>query len=225
MQYKDYITKTLLLVKKDLLIEIKTKEMLTSMAAFSAIIIVLLNFAFTETQNLEFFPGLLWITFIFAAILGLNQSFAFERESNSLQGVLLSPVSWSAVYLSKTISNFILILAIELFTLTAFIFLFNLPGVTNSLPAILLVIIVGTFGFVSVGTLLSAITASSRIQTIILPVIMFPVILPVVIGSVEATHLAITGGEEYYIWIRMLLAYAVIFFTTSILTFEYIMGG
>ncbi|WGI17467.1 heme exporter protein CcmB [Methanonatronarchaeum sp. AMET-Sl] len=224
---KDYFSKTLQLAYKDLLIEIKTKEMITSMAAFSAIVIIILNFAVTENLSnnySEMFPGLLWITYIFAAILGLNQSFAFERESGAIKGVLLTPIDWSAIYIGKTISNYIIILSVELLTLIFFIFLFNLTGVITALPKILLVIIVGTFGFVSVGTLLSAITSSSRLQTMILPVLLFPIIIPVVIGSVEATTIALNNGENYLPWIQMLSAYAVIFFTASILTFNYVMG-
>ncbi|OUJ19144.1 ABC-type transport system involved in cytochrome c biogenesis permease component [Methanonatronarchaeum thermophilum] len=222
-----YLSKTLVLVYKDLLVEMKTKEMLTTMLAFSTMVIIILNFAlpsYSVSEFKEIFPGLLWITFVFAGILGLNQSFAFERESNSIKGVLQTPIDWSAIYLGKTISNYIIILSVELLTLLVFIALFNLTWIIEYLPKIVLVILVGTFGFISVGTLLSAITSSSRLQTMILPVLLFPVILPILVGSVEATQLAITGGGDYIPWIQLLIAYAVIFFTASILTFNYVMG-
>ncbi len=211
------------IVHKDLAAEFRTKENLSAMIVFALIVLVVFNFAF-ELQGVDLGAlgaGILWVAFTFSGILGLGRSFAAERDKGSLEGVLLSPVDRGAVFLGKAISNFIFITAMEAVTLPLFALLNNTAFAWFPLiPYILL----GTVGFAAMGTLLSAIAASTKMREVMLPILLFPVSVPLLMAAVKLTSAALQARafDQVANWFSILLAYDVIFVVVAFWVFEYV---
>lgn len=218
--------KSLYIAAKDLRSEFRTKQMLNSMLIFSLIVIVIFSISLGDVLSQaelvgKLAPGVLWVAFTFAGTLGLSRSFAGEIENGCLEGLKLSPIDWSSIYIGKTISNAILMFIVELLTIPIFIVLFNYN--ISNIPGLAIIIFLGTFGFVSVGTLLSALSASTRAREIMLPVLLLPLIIPVIIPAVMAsgTILADGGISSIGSELRLLIVYDLIFFVVGQLVFEY----
>jgi heme exporter protein B len=224
--------KFLEIAKKDLLAEFRTKQMLNSMVIFALLVIVIFSFAFGNEAtifipNLKkkiidiLAPGMLWIAFTFAGMLGLSRSFAGEKEEGCLDGLKLCPVDRSDIYNGKVLSNAVLMFLMEIATLPIFIVLFSYD--IQNLPGLIVVIILGTFGFIFVGTLLSALTVNTRTREILLPVILFPVLIPVILSAVTATATMLANGDLSDISgeLQILVIYDIIFFVVAQMVFEY----
>ena len=224
--------KFLEIAKKDLLAEFRTKQMLNSMVIFALLVIVIFSFAFGNEAtifipNLKkkiidiLAPGMLWIAFTFAGMLGLSRSFAGEKEEGCLDGLKLCPVDRSDIYNGKVLSNAVLMFLMEIATLPIFIVLFSYE--IKNLPGLIVVIILGTFGFIFVGTLLSALTVNTRTREILLPVILFPVLIPVILSAVTATATMLANGDIADISgeLQILAVYDIIFFVVAQMVFEY----
>lgn len=220
------------IAKKDLKQEFRTKEMLNSMVIFALLVIVIFNFAFGNESSILIkdinkkvvdllAPGMLWVAFTFAGMLGLSRSFAGEKEEGCLEGLKLSPVDRAEIYNGKVISNTVLMFLMEITTIPVFVVLFNYD--LKNIPGLTLVIILGTSGFIFVGTLLSALTVNTRTREILLPVILFPVLIPVILSAVTATGTLLSSGEIPEIWgeLQILAIYDIIFFIVAQLVFEY----
>jgi heme exporter protein B len=217
------------LVSKDIAVESKTKEMFTSMFVFAFLVIVIFAFAFAPDRatTKEVFPGILWIGFIFAGVLGLNRSFSSEKENDCLSGLLLTPVDRTAIYLAKAASNFLFMTAVQAVSLPLFFIFFDYR-MQGPLWLLLAVILLGTAGFVVIGTFLAALAANTRAGEILLPLILFPVIIPVVIGAVKSTAIVLAGVPpglegELVRWMQLLGGYSIIFLTVSLMLFEYVL--
>ncbi len=217
---------------KDLRAEFRTKQMLNSMMIFALLVVVIFSYAFGNEAMLEvkvlntkivdlLAPGMLWIAFTFAGMLGLSRSFASEKEEGCLEGLKLCPVDRSEIYNGKVISNAVLMLLMEITTIPIFIVLFSYD--IKNIPGLIVVVLLGTFGFIVVGTLLSALSVNTRTREILLPVILFPVLLPVIISAVNATGKMLTDTPISEITSELLLlaVYDVIFFIIAQLVFEY----
>ena len=224
--------KFLEIAKKDLLAEFRTKQMLNSMVIFALLVIVIFSFAFGNEATIYIpnlkkkiidilAPGMLWIAFTFAGMLGLSRSFAGEKEEGCLDGLKLCPVDRSDIYNGKVLSNAVLMFLMEIATLPIFIVLFSYD--IKNLPGLIVVIILGTFGFIFVGTLLSALTVNTRTREILLPVILFPVLIPVILSAVTATATMLANGDISDISgeLQILLVYDIIFFVVAQMVFEY----
>lgn len=212
---------------KDLLMEFRTKQMLNSMVIFSLLVIVIFNYSFSNILfNIEMSdiaPGILWISFTFAGMLGLSRSFASEKEDGCLDALRLCPIDPSSIYLGKVISNLVIMFIIELIIVPLFIVLFNFTDI-QGLLGLSVIILLGTIGFILVGTLFSALTVSMRTREILLPVILFPIIIPLIMSAVMATQNVLSTGElsAASAEVRMLIVYDVVFFIASQLVFEYV---
>lgn len=224
--------KFLEIAKKDLRQEFRTKQMLNSMMIFALLVIVIFSFAFGNEssfpiQNMNkkvidlLAPGMLWIAFTFAGMLGLSRSFAGEKEEGCLEGLKLCPVDRAEIYNGKVISNTVLMFLMEITTVPIFVVLFNYD--LKNIPGLALVVILGTFGFIFVGTLLSALTVNTRTREILLPVILFPVLIPVILSAVNATGTLFSTGDILEISgeLQILAIYDIIFFVVAQLVFEY----
>jgi heme exporter protein B len=224
--------KFLEIAKKDLLAEFRTKQMLNSMVIFALLVIVIFSFAFGNEATIYIpnlkkkiidilAPGMLWIAFTFAGMLGLSRSFAGEKEEGCLDGLKLCPVDRSDIYNGKVLSNAVLMFLMEIATLPIFIVLFSYD--IQNLPGLIVVIILGTFGFIFVGTLLSALTVNTRTREILLPVILFPVLIPVILSAVTATAVMLANGDLSDISgeLQILVIYDIIFFVVAQMVFEY----
>ncbi len=221
-----YLSKVLAIVWKDVVAELRTKEMFSSMLVFSLLVIVIFNFSFDlRVENIaQVAPGVLWVTFAFASTLELNRSLALEMENDCLDGLLLAPMDRSAIYFGKMLGNLIFICTIEALILPIFSVLFDLNLIR---PSLLLTIFLGTVGFAGVGTLLSAIAVNTRAREVMLPVLLFPIILPVVIAATKVTGGILDGiplGDLAH-WLRFLVAFDVIFLVVSYMTFDFVVQG
>lgn len=221
----NYVKKVFAIAAKDLRIEFRSKEKIYSMAIFSLLVMVIFNFAFEPGAEYikDVAPGILWVAFIFASSLGLARSFVLEKEEDCMQGLMLSPLDRSGIYLGKVMGNFMVALSIELLSLPFFAVFFNI-SLVSALPSLLIVIILATFGFIAVGTLFSALSVGVRGGDMILPLLLFPMQVPVIISAVKSTGMIMAGKgiDEYQHWLKLLVAFDIIFFVASFVIFEYL---
>lgn len=223
---RDFLSFVSTIVWKDLKAEFRTKEMLSSMLIFAFLVIVIFSFAFDPTvQSLKkALPGIIWVAFIFSGILGLNRSFLSEQANESIQGLMLAPMDRSAIYFGKVLGNLVLTTLVEAISLPIFIILFDY-SYTGSWFWLIAVIFSGTVGFVAVGTFLAALSSNTRSSEVLLPIILFPVIVPVVIGAVEMTKALFAGGAlaEIAVWLRVIAVYDVVFLVIPFLLFDFLL--
>ena len=181
------------LVWKDLLLELRSRDIIVSALVFGFLVVVVFNFALKVSPErvTELAPGILWVAFAFAGTLAMSRAFVREREQGGLEGLLLAPVSRDAIFLGKVLVSFLFMLIIEAALLPVFAVLLNFSAFSLTL---FLTILLATLGFATVGTLFSAIAVQTRSREVMLPVLFFPIILPVLIGAVEVSGAAIGGG-------------------------------
>ena len=216
------LAKVWTLVLKDLSLERRSREMLSSMFIFALLVVLVFSFSFDlrveETSGVA--PGVLWVAITFAGMLGLARSFVLERDQGCLDGLLLCPVDRSLLYLGKMISNLVFISLTELVVLPLCFALFNLPFHLLLLPILFL----GTVGFSAVGTIVSAMTVHARAREVMLPILLFPLVLPALIAAVKLTGGVLDGQPwgEIRNWMELLVGFDVIFVVISYLAFEYV---
>lgn len=208
-------------VWKDLRAEFRSRELFSAMLIFSLLIILIFNFALeldVKTRQ-SVTAGVLWSTFAFAGTLGLNRSMAIEKDRGCLDGLLLAPVDRSAIYFGKVISNLVFMLTVEVIVLPVYSVLYN---VNLFHPGLLLVILLGSIGYVSVGTLLSAMSVQTRTRDILLPILLFPVVIPVLLAAVKASGGILTGAEwaDILLPLNLLIAYDIIFIAVAFMVFD-----
>jgi heme exporter protein B len=217
------IRATFAIVRKDLAAEWRSRELFTSMLIFSLLVILIFNFALEldPKTRANVTAGVLWVTFTFAGTLGLNRSMAVEKDRGCLDGLLLAPVDRSAIYFGKAISNLVFMLVVEVIVLPVYSVLYN---ANLFQPGLLVVILLGSVGYVAVGTLLSAMAVQTRTRDVLLPILLFPLVVPVVIAAVKASGGILQGlsFSEVRTWINLLLVYDVIFIAVSFMFFEYV---
>lgn len=213
------------IVWKDILTELRTKELLVSMITFALLIMVIFNFAFDFSVELIAVaaPAILWISFTFAGVLGLSRSFALEKEGNSIFGLLLTPTDRSLIFLGKMIGNIIFVFIVEAIILPIFILFFNFNLFSDVIP-LLFVILLGTIGFVSVGTLFSAIALNTKLREVLLPILLFPIIIPVIVSSVKLSSSILNGRGigETGSSLQILVSFDIIFLVLCAVVFEYV---
>ncbi|MEO8357833.1 MAG: heme exporter protein CcmB [Chloroflexota bacterium] len=208
-------------VWKDLQAEFRSRELFSAMLVFSLLIILIFNFALEldiKTRQ-SVTAGVLWATFAFAGTLGLNRSMAIEKDRGCLDGLLLAPVDRSAIYFGKVISNLAFMLIVEIIVLPVYSVLYN---VNLFQPGLLLVILLGSIGYVSVGTLLAAMSVQTRTRDILLPILLFPVVIPVLLAAVKASSGFLDGATlaDVQMPINLLIAYDIIFIALAFMVFD-----
>ena len=208
-------------VWKDLRAEFRSRELFSAMLVFSLLIILIFNFALeldVKTRQ-SVTAGVLWATFAFAGTLGLNRSMAIEKDRGCLDGLLLAPVDRSAIYFGKVISNLTFMLIVELIVLPVYSVLY---GINLFQPGLLLVILLGSIGYAGVGTLLSAMAVQTRTRDILLPILLFPVVIPVLLAAVKASSGFLANAEwsEILLPLNLLIAYDVIFIALAFMVFD-----
>lgn len=220
-----YLRKVFAIVAKDVATELRTREMLSSMFVFSLLVILIFNFAFdlrAENQK-TLAPGVLWVAIAFAGMLGLSRSFIMEKDRGSMEGLLLAPVDRSAIYLGKMLGNVLFITVVEAIILPIFIVFFNLSA--EDLPLLVGVMILGTIGFAGVGTLFSAMAIHTRAREVLLPVLLFPVVIPVLLSAVKLTAAILDRlpFADVQNWFSLLVAFDLIFMALSFILFDYVL--
>ncbi len=216
-----FINQTIAILWKDIRCELRSKQTWMGMGLFALLVLVIFNFAFDlrVDNKAAVAPGALWVSFVFASMLGLGRTIAAEREKGSLDRLLLCPVDRKAIYLAKLLGNLLFIGGVEVVALPVFAALFDVPLVVASLlPSVLF----GTLGVAAIGTLCSAMAAATRARELLLPILVFPLIVPVVIAAVRLTGNLMAPSANEPPWLGLMIAFDVIFLSASMLTFEYV---
>lgn len=211
-----------LIAAKDLRVELRSRTALVSAVAFAALVLVIFNFARdpASVSARVLAPSVLWVTFTFAAMLTFNRSFALEKENAAMDGLLLSPMPRSAIFLGKYLANLGFVATVEAVTLPLFVLFFNV-GLGSALPGLLLVTVLATVGFVAVGTVFAAMAVRTRFADLMLPVLLLPFLVPPIMGAVQVTTRLLAGRPllEQAGWLRILGVYDIVFLTICAMVF------
>jgi heme exporter protein B len=218
-----FLKATFAVTWKDLAAEFRSRELFSAMLVFSLLVILIFNFALeldiATRQTVT--AGVLWVTFAFAGTLGLNRSMAVEKDRGCLDGLLLAPVDRAAIYFGKVISNLVFMLIVEAIVVPVYSFLYNV-NLFNA--GLLLVILLGSIGYIAVGTLLASMAIQARTRDVLLPILLFPVAVPILIAAVKASEGFLTGSDlsTIYAPLSLLIGYDVIFIAIAYMVFDYV---
>lgn len=215
------------LAQKDLRIEWRSRQSLLTTVFFALLILVIFNFSFDPGSPAiqASAPGILWVSLLFPSVIQLNRSFQLEREEGTLHGILLSPLDRGLFFLGKLLANWLFLLLIDILVLVAFVIFFNL-SLSVGLLWIGLLMVLASLGYTAVGTLFAAMVSSLRTREVLLPILLFPIVIPVIIAAVNATGELLNPGEVEFlrVWIQLLVAFDVIFLAACFVVFEYVVG-
>jgi heme exporter protein B len=218
-----YLQQVRAILRKDILIELRTRESSTAMLVFAVMAIVLFSFALRlRVDSLRpLVPGILWVILVFAGTLGLGRSMTNEQINQCMDGLLLAPCDRSVIFVGKAMANLLFTLLIALIIVPVMAVLFD-----ESLLqwGVVLTIVVGVVGYAGAGTLIATMAASTRAREIFLPILLFPLAVPLVVAAV-----IVTGGfldkqpfGDFGAWLGVVVAFAVIFWTAGVLLFDFI---
>jgi heme exporter protein B len=220
-----YLRQLGIIVWKDLLLELRTRERLAAMAAFAVLAGVLFNFSLDTSlvRPQAVAAGLIWMTIVFDGLLGIGRTFQLENEDGALQGVLMSPAPKDAIFLGKAISNFALVYVVALLVLAVFMLFFGIE-MGSSPAALLLALGLGTLGFVALGTLFAAVSSGTRLGETLLPILVFPLLVPMVVYGAGATGRLLAGRPVAEVAgnLRMLGAFALVALAAGALLFRFV---
>lgn len=218
-----YLTQVSVLLAKDLLLELRTRDAFGATLLFALLVLVTFNFALDLRPEVMagVGPGVLWVAVLFAGTIGLGRSFAVERDQGTLETLLAAPIERSALFVAKLLGSTAVMAVTEAVLVPIFAALFDVPF---DFRALLPILFLGTVGLATVGTLLAAIAAHTRAREVLLPVLLFPIIVPLLIGVVEATGVTVASGTgQDRPWIGLLLAFDAIYLAVGNLVFEYVL--
>ena len=223
-----YARRALTVAWKDLLVERRSKETLNALLFFSLALLFVFQFALGPDRErlAAVLPGLLWLGFILAGVLGLGRAFLVEHENDCWEALLLVPGDKSAIYLGKLGGSLALMAVVETLVLGLFVVFFNVD-LTGAVAGLVLVMALGTLGIAAVGTLFAAITAQARARELLFPVLLLPVLVPVLLGTVKATEALLAHEPLSAVahWLKLLAAADVVYLVIGILTFDVILEG
>ena len=221
-----YLNQIAAIVWKDFVTELKTRELLSAMFIFALLVILIFIFSINLSivKASEVGPGILWVAFLFAGTIGLNRSFMLEKENGCLMGLMLVPADRTAIYFGKLISNLIFLSIMELFILPLFMIFFNIDLLSHLGP-LLVVVFLGTLGFCALGTLLSSLSANLKTREIMLPILLYPLLIPIIIGVVRMTGQILDGTElaDMMKWVGLTASFDIIYIGVSIMTIDHIL--
>jgi heme exporter protein B len=212
------------ILTKELRVELRSRELLSTTLVFVLLVLVLFSFTFdpTSVEARRFGPGLLWLGLLFASSLMLQPSFVREQSNDTLSALRMAPIEPFAILLGKLVANALFLFFVELILLPIFAALYNL-AILPVLGRLLLVMFLGTVGLATIGTVFSAITAQARLRELLLPLLMFPLVAPVLIASTEATvGLFSEEASLDRVWLVFLVAFDTVFLTAAWLFGEYL---
>jgi heme exporter protein B len=219
------LSQSLAVARKDLAIEFRTKESLNAAAAFSIVILLLFSFAFDLEDVKTISGGLLWLCFAFAGALIFNRGFARELPNECLDVLLASPLSAGSLVVGKAITSAVLLLVVEAVSLFVFGFFYNVRWWVKPLELVG-VFVLATWGVSIVGSVFGALTVNLRLRELMLPVVIYPLLIPLLIAAIELTNLALgtqAVGEADYLWVRVLIVFDIIFTSLAIALAETIL--
>jgi heme exporter protein B len=218
------------IVRKDLIRELRTRDMLVSMILFVLLAMVIFHWAFTvkgQTDLTYFTGGMLWVTFIFAMLLGLNRSFAQEKDERCLDGLLLCPVDRVTIFLAKTVGNLVFLLIIQAVAVPVFALFFIERSFVGDLLPFLVVLLLADIGICSLGTLLATISMNTRSRDLLLPILFLPLIVPLLVAATSATTLVFADGAGFGTLvgrILFILGFDAVFLVVAWGTYDFAIG-
>src|SRR5712692_1268955 len=219
----------LIIAAKDLRSELRTKEALNASLAYSIVILVLFSFAFdpSSEQLRDFSGGLLWLAYSFAGALVLNRSFARELHNDCLDALVASPAAAGAVFLGKALANYALLLVVELISLGVFVIFYDVH-VSGKMGPLLLVMLLATWAMVVIGTMFSALTVNLHLRELMLPILVYPMLLPALTAAMTLTTDLLAGmplAGNNLIWLRVLAAFDIVFTALAVVFIDVVLVG
>jgi heme exporter protein B len=215
------------ILRKDLRLELRTKESVPAMTLFTVVVFVLFHFGLDRnTLDGSLASGVLWVTLLLAAIIGVTRLFAAEREQGGIDALLLAPVDRTALFLAKGAALFLFLVAVEVVALPAFALLLLGPNLLDALPELLAIVALADLGLAAVGALVSALAAETRARELIVPLLLLPLLVPVLIGAAQATEPLLRGAqqpEDLGRWLGLLSLYDVVFVLLSVAVFDFLL--
>lgn len=225
----EFFRQVIALLRKDIIVELRTKEILVTMFLFVILTMVIFNYAFgTTVADLTFFSGgMLWIAFVFASLLGLNRSFVHEKDEGCLEGLLLCPSDRPVIYFSKMLGNFIFLTVIGAVAIPVFTFFFVQQSYLPRLGLLVLAVLLSNLGISVVGTLLATVSMNTRMRDVMLPILFLPIIIPLLVMAVRSTS-GIIGGiyplSDIYAALYFLAVYDSIFLLVAYGLYDFVIG-
>jgi len=222
------------LLRKDLVQEFRTREMLTSMGIYALLVIIVYGAALALTARgldiARMGGGLLWSLIVFTSLLGLNRSFSHDKEQGCMDGILLVPLDRGVVFLAKATSNILFMLAVEVIAVPLFYFFFmTSEPLASTTPFLVLPLVVGTVGMAGIGTMLSTITVNTRAKDVMLAVLFIPLIYPLLYACVTATTGAIVGAElwmdQFVVPLALACGYDVIMILVCWVLYDFVVSA
>lgn len=223
------------ILRKDLVMELRTREMISSMGLYAILTMVVYQIALTEAgEALDVrlvMPGLIWVAFIFMSLLGLNRSFVHEKDQGCIDALLLSPVDRPVIFFAKFSGNLLFLLVVEALSLPLFGFLFlqGREGIANPIWLLGVVMFAASVGISGVGTLLATMTVNTSGKDILLAVVFVPLMYPLLLAAVGATFAAVIGGpgsiESFWTWMAWIAGFDVIMLLVAFGLYEFVIGA
>jgi len=215
------------ILRKDLRIELRTRESAPAMALFSLTVFVLFHFGLhRDTLDGALAAGVLWVTLLLASVLGVNRLFVAEREGGALDGILLAPIDRTAVYLAKVAALFLYLVALELVAVPAFAVLLLGPGIGPAFPELLAILLLADLGLAAVGALVSGLAAETRARDVVVPLLLLPLYVPVLIAAARATEPFLTthpGPHGLAKWLGFMALYDTVFLLLAVAVFDFLL--
>ena len=203
------------LVRKDLLLEFRTKEIIIPMFTFGLAIILIFSLSFNASQEINhtFSPGLLWIIILFVSSLGLHRMFVLEKEFDAFTLNLAAPIDRGTIFISKVVSGTILLLIAEIMIIPPFVVFMNL-SIPSNWPIMMLILIIGDLGIMSIGAIISGLSMRAKLSEILFPILFFPLVSPHLIACVKATNYWFKGIPfiNWQSWVYLIITFFIIFF-------------
>jgi heme exporter protein B len=215
------------ILRKDLLLELRTKESVPAMTLFTLTVYVLFHFGLDrDSLDGELASGVLWVTLLLAAVIGVTRLFAAEREQGGIDALLLAPVDRTSLFLAKAGALFLFLAAVEIVAVPAFALMLLGPGLGGALPELLAILLLANLGIASVGALVAALAAETRARELIAPLLLLPMLVPLLIAGAQATEPFLRpdqGPEDLGRWLGLLTLYDVVFVLLSVAVFDYLL--
>jgi heme exporter protein B len=217
----------LAILRKDLALELRTRQSVVAMALFSVTVFVLFHFGLDRDEiDGSLASGVLWVTVLLAAVLGVNRLFAAEREGGALDGVLLAPIDRTSIYYAKAAALFLYLVALELIALPAFALLLLGPDLTDAFPELLAIVALANVGLAGVGALVAGIAAEARSRELVVPLMLLPLTVPVLIAAANATKPLLArpaAATDLGKWLGVMGLFDIVFILLSVAVFDFLL--
>jgi heme exporter protein B len=215
------------ILRKDLTVELRTRESVPAMVLFSLTVFVLFHFGLDrDTLDGDLATGVIWVTLLLAALLGVNRLYVAERDEGGFVGMRLAPIDLTSLWLAKASALFLYLVALEIVALPAFDLLLLGPGLDGAFPELLPVLLLANLGLAAVGALISALGIETRARDLIVPLLLLPLLVPVIIAAAQATEPLLTGSQspdDLAKWLGFLALYDVVFVLVSVAVFDFLL--